>query len=57
MQVAFMIVGFALAFAGELVAYNPHHTGTPPTMHTMDSTGNGSGSGSGGSISGGGPVG
>lgn len=56
MHVVFIIVSLALALAGGLAAGNTHHTGAPPTMHTMDD-GSGSGSGSGGSISGGGPVG
>ena len=55
MHVVFIIVGLALTLASGLAG--THHTGAPPTMHTMDSGGSGSGSGSGGSISGGGPAG
>ena len=57
MHVIFIIVSLALALTGGLAAGNTHHTGAPPTMHTMDGGGSGSGSGSGGSINGGGPPG
>jgi len=53
MHVVFIIVGLALTLASGLAG--THHTGAPPTMHTMDGGSNGSGSG--GSISGGGPAG